>query len=139
SVLPTASLAQLFRVAAYVVVFVLVRELAWKTQRRRWVIVAPILIIAAAEAALGLLQYDPSTGSYPRGTYTNQNHFAGLLELALPFAVVYPIGRVLRARGRSFRQVVLPAASIAVAALILIGIMFTMSRMAFTATLSSLF
>jgi O-antigen ligase len=139
SVFPSASLAQLFRVAAYIVVFVLARELAWKTQRRRWVIVVPIIIIAAAEAAMGLLQYDPLMGSYARGTYANQNHFAGLLELALPFAVAYPIGIILKARGRPLRQGVLPAASIAVAALILIGIIFTMSRMAFIATLSSLF
>ena len=139
SVFPSASLAQLLRIAAYVVVFVLARELAWKTQRRRWVIVTPIVIIAAAEAALGLLQYDPLTGSYARGTYGNQNHFAGLLELALPFAVAYPIDATLRLRGRSLRRVALPATSIAVAALMLIGIIFSLSRMAFVATLSSLF
>jgi O-antigen ligase len=100
--------------------------------------VAPIVVIATAEAALGLLQYDPSTGSYARGTYVNQNHFAGLLELSLPFAILYPIAALKTNRNRSLQQAILPCLAITAAALILTGIILSMSRMAFIATLASL-
>jgi O-antigen ligase len=139
SVFPSATLAHLLRMAAYAVVFVLTRELAWRTPARRWLIVAPIIAVAAVESVLGLLQYDPvDRTSFARGTYVNQNHFAGLLELALPFAAVYPI-TVLAARRRHRFRPELSALAIAVAVLILIAIIFSMSRMGFAASFSSLF
>jgi O-antigen ligase len=139
SLFPSGSIAELLRLGAYFVVFVLTRELAWKTRRRRWVIVTPIVVIATEEAAMGLLQYDPLAGSYARGTYANQNHFAGFLEMSLPFAIVYPIAAMKAQRNGSLRQMVLPSICIAAATLILIGIILSMSRMAFVATLASVF
>ena len=138
TVFPSGSMAELLRLGAYFVVFVLTREIAWKTRRQRWAIVVPIVIIATAEAAFGLLQFDPLKGSYARGTYANQNHFAGLLELSLPFAVMYPIAVMKAQRTRSLRQAALPSICIAAAALILIAIILSMSRMAFVATFASL-
>src|SRR2546425_3301360 len=77
SVFPSATLAHLLRVAAYIVVFVMARELAWRTLERRWLIIAPIVIIAGAEAVLGVLQYDASSTpvSAAHGTYVIRNHF----------------------------------------------------------------
>jgi len=139
SVFPAGSLAQFLRVASYVVVFVLARELAWKIRHRRWIVVAPFVTIAATEALLGLFQYDASTGAAARGTYGNQNHFAGLLELSLPFAVTYVIVVLDSARVRSLRQALLASMAVMASTLILIGILFSMSRMAFVAALTSLF
>lgn len=137
SVLPSATLAHLLRVAAYTIVFVLTRELAWKTRERPWQMIAPILSIAAIEAAWGIFQYSPDSGAH--GTYVNRNHFAGLLELSLPFAIVYPIAALRAARGRSVRNPMLVSGSLASAALMLLGIMLSLSRMGFVASLCSLF
>jgi O-antigen ligase len=137
SVYPTATLAHLLRVAAYIVVFILSRELAWRTLDRRWLITVPILAVAGVEAILGIVQYSPD--SVAQGTYVNRNHFAGLLELSLPFAAVYPIAVQMTRRRQPFRQSVLVATSVALAALMLLGIVLSLSRMAFAAALTSLF
>ena len=140
SVFPSATLAHLLRVAAYLAVFVIARELAWRTLNGRWVIVAPIIVIAGAEAVLGILQYDAAAApvSAAHGTYISRNHFAGLLELSLPFASVYPIAALATRRNLSFRQAVLASMSVALAVLILLGIILSLSRMAFVASFSSL-
>jgi len=140
SVFPSATLAHLLRVAAYIVVFITARELAWRTLSRRWLIVAPIVIIAGAEAVLGILQYDSGTTvSAAHGTYVGRSHFAGLLELSLPFAVVYPIATVRTRRHLPFREALLASLSVALAIVMLLGIALSLSRMGFAASLSSLF
>ncbi len=139
SVFPAATLAHLLRLAAYTVVFVLTRELAWRMKRHRWRIVAPVIVVAAAESVVGLLQYGPSGGSsFAHGTYVNQNHFAGLLELALPFAAAYPMTVLSNERRQDFRHQLLAALSIVVSVLALLGIVLSMSRMGFLASLLSL-
>ena len=58
-----------------------------------WLAIWPIVAIGALEAGLGLCQYFSGSGQQVRwGTYANHNHYAGFLEMALPFAVVYPGG-----------------------------------------------
>src|SRR5207237_8092533 len=90
SVFPPGTLAHLLRVASYVAVFVMVRELAWRMLRRRWVVIFPIMVIAGAQAALGVFQFDWLTPvSAAHGSYLSGNHFTGLLELSLPFAIFY--------------------------------------------------
>jgi len=110
---------------------------------RRWLAIAPIVAIGALEAALGLCQYFGGTGEQVRwGTYANHNHYAGFLEMALPFAVVYPVAlwRRARARGRSAVAPALGACGVwALAGLIFAGIVYSFSRMGFIATLFSLF
>jgi hypothetical protein len=87
SVFPAGTFQQFLLVCGYVAVFLLVRELMWSFADRPWLVAAPVVAIAALEAALGVTQYfggaDFGTG---RGTYANHNHFAGFLEMALPFA-----------------------------------------------------
>ena len=136
SVFPSATLAHLLRVGAYTIVFVVTRELAWRTLEQRWLLMAPIVIIAGVEAVLGVLQYSPD--SVAHGTYVNRNHFAGLLELSLPFAIVYPIATIARRGYQSFREAVLISVSLAFAAVMLLGIILSLSRMGFVAALCSL-
>jgi O-antigen ligase len=111
-----------------------------------------LLGIASAQALLGLLQYGTGAGTLElfgisvadlrsaQGTYTNRNHFAGLIEMALPAALaltVYYAGR-RRDRGRSgWRQRVAFLATVrghaavvygAVALLLVLAVIFTRSR-----------
>jgi O-antigen ligase len=136
SVYPSATLAHLLRAAAYTAVFLLARELAWRTLERRWLIIAPVVIVAGVEAVWGLLQYSPD--SVAHGTYVNRNHFAGLLELSLPFAVVYPIAALKKRGHESLRQAALISISVALAALMVLGIVLSLSRTGFVASFASL-
>ena len=90
SLAPFLSLLHIARLLAWVSVLLLVRELVWRLKSRRWLAVAPILGLGAFQAVLGCIQYaaDPAN-SVARGTYLNRNHFAGFLEMCLPFAVLY--------------------------------------------------
>lgn len=137
SVFPSATLAHLLRVSAYTIVFAITRELAWKTRERRWLMIAPIVVIGAAEAVWGALQYSPESAAH--GTYVNRDHFAGLLELSFPFAIVYPIAALRKPPSQSFRQALLVSISLASALLMLLGIMLSLSRMGFIASLCGLF
>ena len=143
SVMPPAALAQLFRILAYISVFLLIRELAWRFFRLRWAVVVPLLIIGALEAALGMIQCAADWGNASaHGTYINRDHFAGLLEMLLPFAVMYGIA-ILRRTNARYTSPAWPATLacilFGIAALFLVGIIYSLSRMGFLVALSSLF
>lgn len=128
SVFPAGTFQYFLLVCGYLAVFLLVREAAW---RAAW----PLIAIAALEAALGIWQHvGGAAEEMRRGTYANRNHFAGLLEMALPFAVMY--AAALSRRGRN---ALAACGAWALAALLFIGIVFSFSRMGFVASLVSLF
>jgi O-antigen ligase len=125
------------------IIFLLVRELTWRFDDSCWLAIWPMVAIGALEAGLGLCQYFGGTGEQVRwGTYANHNHYAGFLEMALPFAVVYPVVllRRSRSRGHSPLAPALGACGVwALAGLMFAGIIYSFSRMGFIAALSSLF
>ncbi len=90
SLAPFLTLQHISRLIAWALVLLVVRELTWKLKSHRWMAIAPVIGLGAFQAALGCLQYaaDPSK-SIARGTYLNRNHFAGFLEMCLPFAILY--------------------------------------------------
>ncbi|MGO8819563.1 MAG: O-antigen ligase family protein [Terriglobia bacterium] len=143
SVSPAATFRSFLLVCGYVIVFLLARELAWRFADRRWLAVWPIIAIAALEAALGLAQNFGRGVDQPQwGTYINHNHYAGFLEMALPFAVVYPVALWRRTRSQTPSAVAPALAACAVwalAGLIFAAIVFSFSRMGFIAAVSSLF
>ena len=120
--------------------------------RHMMALVHLLLGLAAAQALLGLLQYVASPGS-PQllgmelpdlrsaiGTYTNRNHLAGLLEMALPVVLALMAFSVGQRggpsrggwRGRigalaSFRGHLALAYGV-LAVVILVGVVFTRSR-----------
>ena len=101
SVSPAATFQSFLLVCGYLIIFLLVRELTWRFEDRRWLAIWPIVAIGALEAGLGLWQYFGGTGEQARwGTYANHDHYAGFLEMALPFAVMYPVAMLRRARSR---------------------------------------
>ena len=121
----------LLRVVAYVLLFVLVRDVTQRLGRNRWLVAIPLIAIAAAEAGLGLIQN--ARGAAVQGTYVNKNHFAGLLEMALPLAAAYAaalFARPTRAKA---------AGMLSVALLICAGLVCSLSKMGFAAGLAGLF
>lgn len=144
SLVPLTSLQYLLTLAALVYAFVLLRDVSARLRATSWAWspIWPLLILAAAEAALGIYQaYAEGGEGFSRGTYANRDHFAGFLELVLPIAVFYPIAILTRERQR-YESPAAPGifASIlfGIAALILVAIVHSLSRMAFIASLSSL-
>ncbi|MBS0319493.1 MAG: O-antigen ligase family protein [Proteobacteria bacterium] len=105
-----------------------------------------IVLVAVIEAVLGLLQYGAAGGQLAdfraSGTYVNPNHFAGLMLMALPLALMslaLDVGE--RLRSRRFTKGVVDAAKRMFAAkgtrvmlwlfaivLILLALMFSRSR-----------
>ena len=183
SVSPAATFQSFLLVCGYVIIFLLVRELTWRSagervapdfsparadlkvgattsgnealrlDERGWLAMAPLVAIGALEAALGLCQYFGGNGQQVAsfggpgeqvrwGTYANHNHYAGFLEMALPFAVVYPVA-LWRSRRRPGHSPVAPALGAcgvwALAGLMCAGIVYSFSRMGFIAMLFSLF
>ena len=97
SIYPHDTLLNLVKLLAYLSAFVLA---AWATDYRkgRSVLVRGLILLGLFEAAYGIVQY--LTGwqkifTYTKkydleeatGTYINRNHFAGLLEMVLPFVL----------------------------------------------------
>ncbi|HSB13681.1 MAG TPA: O-antigen ligase family protein [Bryobacteraceae bacterium] len=148
SVVPPVTLRHGVTLAGLLVVLLLVRELAWRWPERRWTLASPFVFVAALEAALGIAQAAEGDGAH--GTYVNHNHFAGLLEMALPFAVVYAVvmtRRVLRSEknevcARRLRPVVKPVVgacvALSAAVLIVAGVVASQSRMGFVSALTGL-
>jgi O-antigen ligase len=99
---------------------------------------APVVVVAALEAILGVVQ--AVGGHVVSGTYVNRDHYAGLLEMALPFSLAYPVAvwRGLDTR-RAFpmRPALLMMAYLGAAVAILIAILSSLSRMGFVASLFS--
>jgi len=130
SVVPVATLHHFIRISACVAAFLLLRQLAHRFSGRPWTLAYPIILIASLEAALGLAQQPEA-----HGTYVSRNHYAGLLEMSLGFPVAYAL-----ACGSNLLVGALTAcASLSAAALILLAIIHSQSRMGFIAALFSLF
>jgi O-antigen ligase len=122
------------RLTAHAAVFWIARGLCLRLGRYALAVAAPIVAVAAAEAAISL--YQGNTGG-ASGSYVNRNHLAGLLEMALPFAVVAVVGRT-RWIGRSPRQLAFSGLAGGCALLIVAGILATRSRAGLLAVIASL-
>ena len=98
SAAPYDTISHLLQLATYITAFYLILRLCEEQKAKKRLVVS-LLAIGVFEAFYGLIQY--LTGwqqifTYVKkfyleeatGTYVNRNHFAGLLEMILPFAVV---------------------------------------------------
>jgi O-antigen ligase len=135
SVSPQLTFAHLLRLLAYLLVFFLARELSFRLANRVWLLALPLLVIASVESSIGLVQHF-ETGGYATGTYANHGHLAGLLEMVLPLTLAL----ILTASGdtnREARGSTTTAARVclllACGALILLGLLYTSSRMGLAA------
>jgi len=134
---PETTFAYLFRIIGYLLVFLLVREVAARS-RRPLVVTIPLIVIAALEAAAGLLQ--AAGGTEVNGTYWNRNHFAGLLEMVLPITIACAIVLLKGARGSSIIGRLGSAAVVLfLAGLMLVALISSGSKMGFVACMGGLF
>jgi O-antigen ligase len=121
-------------------------------QRRRHVrkVVAVFVVVALAEALLGVLQLgsaagsplylgNPYGGGAATGTYVNRNHFAALMAMALPAALVLWFletrpptdqtgGELLPHPARADRRLALQIALAIPVLLMLVALVFSLSR-----------
>jgi O-antigen ligase len=143
SVNPPMALFWGFSLLCYVAVFFLLRELGWRFADQPFAVFLPLLAAGAAEAALGLLQFlTRGPNAEATGTYTNRDHFSGMLEMILPLAVMYGWTILQRSRN-SFEHSLGPAFQVCLlwgaAALILVAIVLSASRMGLFVALCTLF
>ena len=106
-----------------------------------WIVIWPLVAVAGFESALGLAQFYTAGAANAHGTYRSYDHFAGLLEMALPFAVMHGISAWRGGQSRfssPLRPALRAGASFAIAALLLIGTVDSLSRMGFLAALFAL-
>ena len=144
SVAPSATVERLLDVIPSMAAFVVAREMAWWWRDRIWIAVAPVVGVALFESLLGLAQFyfmrvaGNETGA-AAGTYVNRNHFAGLLEMAFPIAVVLAIS-AWRKGAAQFNQTLGPALRMALllatSACLLAGVVVSRSRMGFVSILA---
>jgi O-antigen ligase len=132
-----------FTIVCYVATFFLVRELGWRFVDRPWITVVPLVVLGFVEAAFGMAQVSAGwPNAEGTGTYTNRDHFSGMLEMILPLAIMFGWA-ILRRNRDSFEQSIWPAIQVCVvwaaAALMLVAIVYSMSRMGFFVALCSLF
>jgi len=142
SVAPSLSLVHFLLFGAYVVVFFLVRQFTRSSKDNPWLTTLPILGIAAWQGAWGVQQFvSGGDQSFAHGTYPVKNHFAGMLEMSLPLAVAF--GVVALQKGDSNRPLSTSAAvraaiGFSAAALMLGGILSSLSRMGMVSCIGSL-
>ncbi|MBV9303349.1 MAG: O-antigen ligase family protein [Acidobacteriaceae bacterium] len=143
SVNPPASVLRLMMILGCIATFLLIREITWRFPGKRWGTAIPLIVIGALEAALGMFQVFagwPSANS--TGTYGNRDHFAGLLEIVLPFATLGGLAILRSSRNRlvSTASSAMKACAVwAIAAMIFLAIMYSLSRMGFLVALAVLF
>jgi O-antigen ligase len=143
SVNPPAAVFWFFAILGYIATFFLVRELAWQFSRRPWALAAPLIAIAACQAAIGLSQVLAGRPSgEASGTYTSRDHFCGLLEMVLPLTLAYGLVLLRRRTGRfsTAKSAALAAAGMwAISALLLLAVICSSSEIGVLAALCSLF
>jgi len=144
SLAPAETLQSLLTLAGCVVVFFLVRDLAWRLREHQWALALPFVLVAFLEGVLGLVQSYGAGLPQATGTYVNRNHFSGLLEMSLPFAVMYAVTLMRRQSGRRShrtpaRPAILACVWLSAATVMLAAVIHSLSRMGFLAALASFF
>jgi O-antigen ligase len=142
STVPHETLGYLLTISAYILVFLLIRDVTLRMGRWPWAATWPLLIVIGLEAVLGLYQSGAGSASDAVvGTYANRDHYAGLLEMALPLAAVYALS-ILQSDREEFESRAVPALKasflFALAGILLVAIILSLSRMGFLAALAGL-
>lgn len=124
------------------VTFLVVRSISAERAARPWIVTWPLLAIGAGQALLGFVQaYARAGEGLARGTYQNRDHYSALLELILPFALLYPLAILQRSRV-AHESPAWPALKaclpLVMAALVLVGVVHSLSRGGFLSALGSL-
>jgi O-antigen ligase len=144
SVAPPATIERLLYVLPAMALFASAREFVWCWPARPWIAVAPVVVVAWLESVLGLIQFALTqmggrAATSVTGTYVNRDHFAGLLGMAFPLAIMGAIStwrkgttRQSQGAGAALRT----SAMLTVAACLLMGVVLSLSRMGVVSTLA---
>lgn len=141
SIDPETTIAFFVRTLAYALSAFVISEicLSWRAGRS-WLWVVPLIGIGAFEGCLGIIQ--STAGADVVGTYRSKDHFAGCLEMILPLAAACGIW-CLKPADTSRRLPVSKALKACVAfgcaAIMLAGLVYSLSKMGFAAGLGGLF
>ena len=149
SVAPAATLEQLLNVLPAMAIFVGAREMGrWWGGKGPWIAVAPVIAVALLESLLGLSQFysvhAASTDNQPiSGSYVNRNHFAGLLELALPLTIMWAVAiwnnaSKPRRNDTPALAAIRTSGLLVIAACILAAVVISLSRGGFIASLMAI-
>ena len=141
SAVPQASRQSSLILFSYVLVYLLVRQLSGRYKDTLWVPALPLVIVGTLEGALGIFQA-LSGIDVPSGSFVNRNHFAGLLEMCIPMAVMIGYGMLRKNQDRyssPLRPALLACLFFGAAAVMMLSLVRTSSRMGFMATMASLF
>lgn len=147
SVAPASTVELGIRLAALAAALLTARRLGWLFRDQLWIAAAPVVVVAFLESLIGLMQFSltraqpVSAALSASGTYVNRNHFAGLLETALPVALA--LGITFYARGAtrhatSGRAALKASLWFSIALCLLLGVVASLSRMGFLSTLGGL-
>ena len=134
-------------------------QIVSQNRRRKQFFIASLVALGVFEAFYGLIQYLTDWQqifTYVKkfdleeatGTYINRNHYAGFLEMILPFSLAlvlyeYAKLRVNHDAGMSFRKLIARSGlqrlilSLCVSVILCAGLVFSRSRMGILAALSS--
>ena len=138
--MPAEGYQALRNMACYGLVFLAVRHIAGQERVNPWYCVAPLVVLGAAEAGLGLAQWHAGE-AVAHGTFYDSDHFAGLLEMVLPFPLMWALDLASVRRGPAglaLRAALLIVGLLAAAVLMLAGVVHSLSRMGFLASLAAL-
>jgi len=135
------------RMTGYTLTFLAIRTIAGRFwERRSWAPAIPLIAVAALEAGFGLWQRANGANGAAvtpvAGNYLNKNHFAGLLEMALRISVAYAIAKF---NGERFHRpspaldAFKPAAALAVAAVLVVALLYSQSKSGLVAALCGSF
>ena len=141
---PGTTVEFLLRMTGYTLTFLAIRNIAWRFwEQRRWAPAIPLIAVAALEAGFGLWQHASGAAvTRVAGNYLNNNHFAGLLEMALPISVAYALAMF---NGERFHlpsptlDALKACAALAVAAVLLVTLLYSQSKSGLVAALCGLF
>jgi O-antigen ligase len=155
SIVPYQTRSELLILLSCSIAFILA-VLTAAERRRKLFLIRSMVTLGAVEAFYGLVQYLTKWQTilwYPKkydleeatGTYVNRNHFAGLLEMILPFAVCFAFYQAEKVWSNRRRRRInmganLPALCfwLAVAIVLVAALVFSRSRMGMLAAWSSL-
>jgi len=141
TIAPATTWVYLSRIAGCALIFLLVRQIARRSTFSVWAAAVPLIVIGGLEAAWALTGLE-ANAAFISGTYYSRDHFAGLLEMILPFALAY--GLALLSRGGrlgGFAATTVVGASVlfAAAAAMFVAITLSVSKLGLFSSLGSLF
>lgn len=136
---PAAGLEAVRDMLCYFLLFLMLRRIAGHWRAHLWRCVLPLVLLGAAEGALGLWQAH-GNAAVARGTFHDSDHYAALLEMLLPFPVMWACYLFSRraATGLSFGGAISIGALLATVVIMLAGVVHSLSRMGFVAALAGL-